>query len=132
MASRRIRGSLDRALGKLTELEGRFMKLQGHLKVLQGRARRARGTARLELARLERQAARNVARVDAGLRELKGRLEKTLEVGRRGVASALRSVEPSIRRSLERAGRLGATARTLPRAVREGIRARQARSRKSK
>jgi hypothetical protein len=108
------------------------MKLQGHLKVLQGRARRARGTARLELARLERQAARQVARVDASLRAVKGRLEKTLEAGRRGVDAALRSVEPGIGRSLERAGRLGATARMLPRTVREGIRARQARSRKSK
>src|SRR3990172_3842099 len=61
-------GKIDQARVKIKELEGRLLKLEGQLKVLQGQTRQARGTARVRLARLEKNAASQVARVEAALR----------------------------------------------------------------
>jgi hypothetical protein len=131
MTSPGIRGTLDQARGAMKELEGRIQMMRGHLKVLQGRARRARGAARLELTHLEREAARQVARADKVLEEFRRRLGEALATARRRLDVVIRSVEPSLERSLKRARELGSTARRLPRTLRAGVRAkRQALTRK--
>jgi hypothetical protein len=123
MIGQRMRGRLDQAQGAMKELEGRLRQLRAQLTVLQGRAQRARGTARLELVRLERQAARQVARADKAVQQFKKRVGKAVVAGRRQVDEVMRSVEPSLERSLHRAREIGSTAARLPRAVQAGLQA---------
>ena len=123
MPRRVMPGKVDQALGRLQELEGRLLRLEGQLKVLQGRARRARGTARIRLGRLERQAAEQVARVAAALEASRSRVSEVIDVGRRRVERLMRSVEPGLERSLDRARQIGATGARLSAAVRVGVKA---------
>jgi hypothetical protein len=98
---------LQVARGKFREYEGRLRQLEGRLRVIEGRAEQVRGRARLRWTRLERE------------------LRRTIDTTLTRLDAALRTVEPGVRRSLERT-------RTLGRGLRAGIKAGVAAYRKSR
>ncbi len=127
MAGGTRQGRIDQARGKIRELEGRLLKLEGQLKVLQGQTRQARGQARVRLARLEKTAASQVARVQAALGLSTERITDVLHTGRRRVEKLMRSVEPTLQKSLAQGRDLARAsaveARLLSRGLRAGVKA---------